>query len=73
MFLFKVLLLIGDITKSYKLSKSEFKLFVATAQSWMEYFEVVESILRYRAGQKSPCQRTLCVPDGRNLRTAEHA
>lgn len=48
MFLFKVLLLIGDITKSYKLSKSEFKLFVATAQSWMEYFEVVESILRYR-------------------------
>lgn len=48
MFLFKVLLLIGDITKSYKISKSEFKLFVATAQSWMEYFEVVESILRYR-------------------------
>ena len=48
MFLFKVLLLVGDITKSYKISKSEFKLFVATAQSWMEYFEVVESILRYR-------------------------
>ena len=48
MFLFKVLLLIGDITKLYKISKSEFKLFVATAQDWMEYFEVVESILRYR-------------------------
>ena len=48
MFLFKVLLLIGDVTKLYKISKSEFKLFVATAQSWMEYFEVVESILRYR-------------------------
>lgn len=48
MFLFKVLLLIGDITKSYKISTSEFKLFVATAQSWNEYFEVVESIIRYR-------------------------
>ena len=48
MFLFKVLLLIGDITKSYKISTAEFKLFVATAQSWNEYFEVVESILRYR-------------------------
>jgi hypothetical protein len=48
MFLFKILLLIGDITKSYKISTAEFKLFVATAQSWNEYFEVVESILRYR-------------------------
>lgn len=48
MFLFKVLLLIGDITNSYKISTSEFKLFVATAQSWNEYFEVVESIIRYR-------------------------
>lgn len=48
MFLFKVLLLIGDITKLYKISTAEFKLFVATAQSWNEYFEVVESILRYR-------------------------
>ena len=48
MFIFKILLLIGDITKSYKISISEFKLFVATAQNWNEYFEVVESILRYR-------------------------
>lgn len=57
MFLFKVLLLIGDITKSYKISKSEFKLFVATAQTWMEYFEVVESILRYR---EDSAYRTQC-------------
>lgn len=48
MFLFKILLLIGDITKSYKISTSEFKLFVATAQNWYDYFEVTESILRYR-------------------------
>ena len=48
MFLFKILLLIGDITESYKISTSEFKLFVATAQNWNDYFEVVESILRYR-------------------------
>lgn len=48
MFLFKILLLIGDITKFYKISISEFKLFVATAQNWNEYFEVVESIIRYR-------------------------
>lgn len=48
MFLFKILLLIGDITKLYKISTSEFKLFVATAQNWSEYFEVTESILRYR-------------------------
>ena len=48
MFLFKILLLIGDITESYRIATSEFKLFVATAQSWNDYFEVVESILRYR-------------------------
>lgn len=48
MFLFKILLLIGDITKKYQISIQEFKLFVATSQSWNDYFEVVESILRYR-------------------------
>lgn len=59
MFLFKVLLLIGDITKSYKISTQEFKLFVATAQNWQEYFEVVESILRYRedATYKAECDK----------------
>lgn len=48
MFLFKILLILGDVTKKYQISISEFKLFVATAQTWNEYFEVVESILRYR-------------------------
>lgn len=57
MFLFKILLLIGDITGSYIISTSEFKLFVATAQKWNEYFEVTESILRYRndSNFKSKC------------------
>ena len=49
MFLFKILLLIGDITNSYKITIQEFKLFVATAQTWKDYFAVVESILRYRS------------------------
>lgn len=48
MFLFKILLLIGDITNSYKITTQEFKLFVATAQTWKDYFAVVESIIRYR-------------------------
>jgi len=49
MFLFKILLLIGDITNLYKITIQEFKLFVATAQTWKDYFSVVESILRYRS------------------------
>lgn len=59
MFLFKVLLLLGDITKSFKITKTEFKLFVATAQTWSEYFEVVESILRYRndAEYRAECDK----------------
>lgn len=59
MFLFKVLLLLGDITKSFKITKAEFKLFVATAQTWSEYFEVVESILRYRndAEYRAECDK----------------
>lgn len=59
MFLFKILLLIGDVTNSYKISISEFKLFVATAQKWNEYFEVVESIIRYRndMNYRSQCDK----------------
>lgn len=49
MFLLKILIMIGDATKKYSISTSEFKLFVATAQQWNDYFEVVESILRYRS------------------------
>lgn len=61
MFLFKVLLIIGDLTKSYKISRNEFVLFVATAQNWSEYFEVVESILRYRSDitYKTECDKNL--------------
>ena len=51
MFTLKILLLIGDATGSYTISLDEFKLFVATAKKYNEYFEVVESILRYRNDQ----------------------
>lgn len=68
MFLFKILLLLGDITKSFKISKAEFKLFVATAQTWSEYFEVVESILRYRndTAYRAECDKNISkVSDSR--------
>ena len=59
MFLFKILLLIGDISGVYRISITEFKLFVATAQKWNEYFEVIESILRYRNDEdyKNECAK----------------
>lgn len=61
MFLFKILLLIGDVTKSYKIFTPEFRLFVATAKKWDEYFEVVESILRYRNDKdyQAQCEKNL--------------
>lgn len=49
MFILKVLLIIGDVTGKYGVSIPEFKIFIATAKKWNEYFEVVESILRYRS------------------------
>ena len=48
MFTLKILLLIGDATGKYSVTLDEFKLFIATAQKYKEYFEVVESILRFR-------------------------
>ena len=61
MFLFKILLLIGDVTNLFKISIQEFKIFVATAQNWNDYFEVVESILRYRndVNYKNHCDANL--------------
>lgn len=49
MFTFKVLLTIGDVTGDYSVSKDEFKTFISTATKWNEFFEVVDSILRYRS------------------------
>ncbi|MDE7420146.1 MAG: AlwI family type II restriction endonuclease [Muribaculaceae bacterium] len=51
MFTFKVLLTLGDVTGSYSVSKDEFKTFIATASEWKEFFEVVDSILRYRSDE----------------------
>jgi hypothetical protein len=48
MFTFKVLLTIGDCSGDYSISFQEFKLFVATAHQWNDYFQCVDSILRFR-------------------------
>lgn len=52
MFTFKVLLTLGDINGDYAMSKEEFKIFVATAHKWNEFFETVDSILRFRNDEK---------------------
>lgn len=44
----KVLILIGDATNEYSISDQELKLFVCTCNSWNDYVQSVESILRYR-------------------------
>ncbi len=48
LFLFKILLQLGDTTGLYTITNNEFKLFVATTSNWNDYFKVAESILRYR-------------------------
>ena len=52
MFVIKILLLLGDAVGQYKISIEEFRLFVATAQRWSDYFEVIESIIRFRSDDK---------------------
>lgn len=48
LFTLKVLLTLGDATGMYRISNKEFKLFVCTSNEWAMFFEVVESIIRYR-------------------------
>ena len=48
-FTLKVLLTIGDVTGAYRVSVKEFKLFVSNSNEWNQYFQSVESILRYRS------------------------
>lgn len=48
MFLFKILIVIGDLTGDYSISTTEMKLFVVTARKWSDYVMVAESIIRYR-------------------------
>lgn len=48
MFTFKVLLTLGDVTGEYSISKEEFKIFVATAARWSDFFECASSIIRFR-------------------------
>lgn len=48
MYALKVLLVLGDVTGTYKIQNKEFKLFVCTCNEWNEYFQSVESVIRFR-------------------------
>ena len=48
MYTLKVLLVLGDATGSYKVQNKEFKLFVSTCNEWNQFFQSVESIIRFR-------------------------
>ena len=49
MYALKVLLVLGDATGTYKISNKEFKLFVSTCNEWSQFFQSVESIIRFRS------------------------
>lgn len=48
MYTLKVLLTLGDVTGSYTIQNNEFKLFVCTCDEWRQFFQSVESIIRFR-------------------------
>lgn len=49
MYALKVLLVLGDVTGTYKIQNKEFKLFVCTCNEWNQFFQSVESIIRFHA------------------------
>lgn len=51
MYALKVLVVLGDVTGGYKVNNKEFKLFVCTCNEWKQYFQSVESIIRFRTEQ----------------------
>lgn len=48
MYALKVLIVLGDATGRYKINNKEFKLFVCTCNEWKQFFQSVESIIRFR-------------------------
>ena len=48
MFALKVILTLGDITGTYRVQNNEFKLFICTCTEWSQFFQSVESIIRFR-------------------------
>lgn len=48
MYALKVLLVLGDATGKYSIKTNEFKLFIATCNEWSQFFQSVESIIRFR-------------------------
>lgn len=49
MYTLKVLIVLGDATGTYKINNKEFKLFVSTCNEWKQFFQSVESIIRFRS------------------------
>ena len=58
MYTLKVLLILGDATGTYKIQNNEFKLFVCTCNEWNQFFQSVESIIRFRADSEFQSQAT---------------
>lgn len=58
MYTLKVLLVLGDATGTYKIQNKELKLFVCTCNEWSQYFQSVESIIRFRTDQEFQKQTT---------------
>lgn len=48
MYFYKVLIELGKKTNKYELTKSEFKLFIATSKSYSQWEETVKMIIQYR-------------------------
>ena len=49
MYTLKVLIVLGDATGTYKINNKEFKLFVSTCNEWKQFFQSVDSIIRFRS------------------------
>lgn len=58
MYTLKVLLVLGDATGTCKIQNKELKLFVCTCNEWSQYFQSVESIIRFRTDQEFQKQTT---------------
>ena len=58
MYALKVLITLGDATGEYKIANKEFKLFVCTCNEWSQFFQSVESIIRFRTDANFQQQAT---------------
>ena len=63
MFALKVILTLGDITGAYRVQNNEFKLFICTCNEWSQFFQSVESIIRFRndSNFKQECLKNYAI------------